>query len=202
MGSRALLNSFRTSNGHPVTLRPLNPHDTTALLRFANALFDEKKVNRDLGLVSFDRQATMAEEREFLSEIVGGMKRKEVVSVAAFDGNRLVGHCDIRRRMREDVMHAGTLGITVLDGYRGVGLGEALMSRALLQARRMGISLVQLTVFANNTAAAGLYIKMGFRKAGTIPGKMVRDGKQLDEVIMYADLGRTDKSISRRRRKS
>jgi hypothetical protein len=46
------------------------------------------------------------------------------VSVAAFDGKRFVGHYDIRRRTREDVMQAGTLGIAALGGYRGVGPGD------------------------------------------------------------------------------
>lgn len=168
-------------------LRPLNACDTPSLLKFANAMFDEKKVNRDLGLVSFDRQSAMAEEREFLSELVRGMKRKEMVSVTAFDGNRLVGHCNVKRRLRGDVMHACTLGVAVLNGYRGVGLGEKLMGEVLCQAGQMGIWLVQLTVFANNPVAIGLYSKMGFRKAGVIPNKVVRDGKQLNEVIMYAD---------------
>ena len=194
--------SFRTSDGRTLLLRPLNPLDATALLKFASAMYDEKKVNRNLGLVSFDREATMAEEREFLSEIVRGMNRKETVSVAAFAGNSLVGHCNIKRRMRRDVLHAGNLGIAVLDGYRGVGLGEELMREALLQARKMGMWLIQLTVFANNFTAAGLYRKMGFRKAGVVPNKMLRDGRYLDEVIMYADLRTIDKSTSRRRRKS
>jgi len=35
------------------------------------------------------------------------MKRKETVTGAAFDGRKLVGHCNIERRMRKDVAHAG-----------------------------------------------------------------------------------------------
>jgi len=202
LGLRTRSQSFRTSDGRSVTLRPLAPRDAPALVGFANAMAEEKKVNRDLGVVSFDRRATTAEEKRFLSETLKGMKRKETVSVAAFDGNRLVGHCDIRRRMRDDVMHAGTLGITVLDGYRGVGLGEKLMSEALLRAWRRGIRLVQLTVFSNNSVARALYGKMGFREVGVIPGKVVRDGKPLDEVIMYAEFRRTDKSTPRPRQKS
>jgi len=194
--------SFRTSDGRSLLLRPFGPRDAPALLHFANAMFDEKRTNRDLGVVSFDKEPTMAEEREFLSEMIRGRERKEVVSVAAFDGIRLVGHCSIKRRMRSDVMHAGTLGIAVLDRYRGVGLGEELMREALLHARRIGISLVQLTVFGNNSVATGLYAKIGFRRAGAIPGKIVRDGRQLDEVIMYADLRAIDKSSSQPRRKS
>jgi len=202
LGPKPRRNSFETSDGRLVTLRSLNPLDTRAILEFANALYEEKRANRDLGLVAFDRQPTVAEEREFLSEIVRGRKRNKVVSVAAFHGKRLVGHCDIRRGTREDVLHAGTLGIAVLRGYRGVGIGEKLMNEALMWARQAGIWLVQLTVFANNSVATGLYRKTGFRKAGVIPNKMARDGRHFDEVIMYVDLRGIDKSTSRGRRKS
>ena len=81
--------SFRTSDGRSLLLRPFGPRDAPALLHFANAMFDEKRTNRDLGVVSFDKEPTMVEEREF-------KERKEVVSVTAFDGRRLVGHCNIK----------------------------------------------------------------------------------------------------------
>ena len=193
-------NTFRTADGRSIVLRNLGAHDTQALLKFAFSMFEEKAANRDLGLVAFDREPTLTEEKEYLSQIIRGRKAGEVVSVAAFDGTKLVGHCEVRRRMREDVVHAGTLGIAVLAGYRGVGLGEKLMGEALFQARQVGIWLVQLTVFANNSVAAGLYRKMGFKKAGRIPDKMLRDRRHIDEVIMYVDLRRSDKSVSQRRK--
>ncbi len=183
-----------------MTLRPLRSGDLRAVLRFAKSMADEKRVDRDLGLISFDRRPSSAEEKRFLDGIVSGRRRKEVVSVVAFDGNKLVGHCDIRRRMADDVMHAGTLGITVLRGYRGFGIGGMLVREALEEAQRMGIWLVQLTVFSKNRRAVGLYRKMGFRRAGIIPNKMMRDGRLLDEMIMYADLRGSDKSPTDSRR--
>jgi hypothetical protein len=46
------------------------------MLKFANALVKEKKTNRDLGIVSFDRRLTKKEEREFLEELIKGMDGK------------------------------------------------------------------------------------------------------------------------------
>ncbi len=194
LGRRGNRRSFSTADGRKVTIRPLRQGDLQAVLRFANSMADEKRVERDLGLISFDRRPSSAEERRFLDGIISGRRRREVVSVAVFDGVKLVGHCDIRRRMADDVMHAGTLGITIRRGYRGVGIGEIIMGEALGEARRIGIWLVQLTVFSKNRPAIGLYRKMGFRRAGIIPNKMMRDGRPLDEMIMYADLRGSDKS--------
>ncbi len=200
MGLLGNRRTFATTDGRRVTLRPLLRRDLPAVLAFANSMVDEKRVNRDLGLVAFDRRMTLNEERGFLDGIISGRRRKEGLSIAAFDGSKLVGHCDVRRRMADDVKHAGTLGITVLRGYRGVGIGEMLLSEALGEAERIGIWLVQLTVFSKNRPAIGLYRKMGFRKVGIIPGKMMRDGTPLDEMIMYADLRGSDKSTTKSRR--
>jgi len=54
-------NSFKTTDGRWLRLRPFHRLDAPALLEFANAMFDEKKVNRDLGIISFDRRPTVAE---------------------------------------------------------------------------------------------------------------------------------------------
>lgn len=119
--------------------------------------------------------------------------------MAAFSEKKLVGNCDIFRRKMKDVHHTGVLGIVILEGYRGVGLGEAMMLTALAQATKVGIWLVELQVFANNKQARALYEKLGFRMVGLVPNKIVRRGKSIDEVVMYADLRPTDKSSNRRR---
>jgi RimJ/RimL family protein N-acetyltransferase len=45
-----------------------------------------------------------------------------------------------------------------------------------------------LEVFANNPRARSLYTRVGFREAGTIPQKIQREGKLIDEVVMYIRL--------------
>ncbi len=179
---------FRTSDDRKVVLRTLRRNDIDAMLKFANALVREKKTNRDLGIISFDRWLTKKEEGRFLRMVIDGVKRKNVVSLAAFADGKMVGHCDLRRRLPRDVRHSGVFGIVILDGYRGVGIGERMMGEALREARRVGIWLVELTVFAANARAIHLYEKLGFSRVGVVPGKMLRDGRHLDEVVMYADL--------------
>jgi RimJ/RimL family protein N-acetyltransferase len=100
----------------------------------------------------------------------------------------MVGNCDITGRKLKDVRHTGVLGIAIIDGYRGVGLGEQMIRAALNQATKIGIWLVELEVFANNERARQLYSKIGFKKVGTVPKKIQRNGKLIDEVVMYIHL--------------
>jgi len=179
---------FVTSDGRRCVLRAPIARDLNGLTRFANAFAKEKHNNPDLGLVSFDRRLTREQEGRWLREIIEGVAREEAVSVAAFVGGRVVGHSAIHRRRFKDDRHSGVFGIAVLDGYRGVGIGEKLMGEVLDRAWRIGIQLVELDVFSNNVAAIRLYEKMGFKKAGTIPDKIFRRGRYYDEDVMFLDL--------------
>lgn len=196
MKSEEPVAEFHTDDSRRCLLRGLKRGDLDAALAFANAFVKEKKSNRDLGLLGFDERVTRVKEEKWLRSLVSAVKRREAVSIAAFVDGKMVGHCDVRRRRSADEHHTGVLGIAVLDGYRGVGLGRRLMSGALRAAKGIGLELVELQVFATNEAAIALYEKMGFRKAGVIPNKMMRGGRYFDELTMYLGLGRTDKSPS------
>lgn len=185
---------YKTSDNRLVTLRSLRYADLDAMVEFANKIAKEKKTNRDLGIVSFDRRMTREKERRFLKMIIEGSRSGDVISLGAFAGGKLVGHCDLKRRKPNDVRHTGVLGIVILDGYRGVGVGEKLITEVLGEALRKGVWLIELTTFAINEGAIHLYEKFGFHRVGIVPGKMLRDGMLLDEVVMYADLRGSDKS--------
>ncbi len=191
---------FESHDGRRVTVRALKRSDLGSLLKFAGTILREKAGDPDFGIISLDTRPTRAEEREFLGKIIRGIARHEVASLAAFVDGELVGHADVWRRRPRDVRHTGVFGIIVRDGYRNVGIGERLMREVLEQSRRQGVWLVELTLFATNDRAAQLYEKLGFVKVGTVPGKFLRRGRQIDEVVMYADLRRTDKSSRKRRR--
>jgi ribosomal protein S18 acetylase RimI-like enzyme len=193
---------FRTKDGREVLLRPLALGDVNALVPFVNRLAKEKKMNRDLGIGSFDGRVTRKFEKGFLDSIVAAEKERLAVTMAAFAGRELVGECTLRRRERRDTRHTGVLGIVILDEYRGVGVGEKLMAEVLQRARRIGVWLVELEAMEINRGAIHLYEKLGFRRVGVVPGKILRDGRELDIVVMFADLRRTDKSSPAGRGKS
>lgn len=188
---------FIAEDGSAIVLRPLEKGDLTELLRFANNLVLERKENPDLGIVSLYRKVSRADERKFLSRVLLAMKRREAVSVAAFVGGRLVGNCDVSRREMPDFRHSGVLGMAILSEYRGIGLGTMMIRLALRESFRMGVWLVELQVFETNAAAVRLYEKVGFKKVGIVPNKILREGRLTNEIRMYADLREIRKAASR-----
>ena len=179
----------------PTVLRALRSRDLPKIVEFANTLFEERGRNPDLGIISLDRRVSRSGEKKYLDRVLAGIRKDEEVSVAAFGGGRMVGNCDVKRRTLYDVMHTGVLGIAIIDGYRGFGLGAAMVRTALSQARRIGVWLVELQVFSSNEPAIRLYQRLGFRRIGTVPNKILRGRRHIDEALMYIDLRRTDKSM-------
>jgi len=77
----------------------------------------------------------------------------------------------------------------VAPAQRGRGLGRLLMLAAIAHARTMrGIRQVQLSVTANNAAAASLYASLGFAEYGTERESLCVNGQLYDETLMALPL--------------
>jgi ribosomal protein S18 acetylase RimI-like enzyme len=60
----------------------------------------------------------------------------------------------------------GEIGMAVARGWRGRGVGSALLAAAIEWARERGLHKLSLGVFPHNTAAIALYRKVGFVEEG------------------------------------
>jgi RimJ/RimL family protein N-acetyltransferase len=77
----------------------------------------------------------------------------------------------------------GELGMMVAAGWRGRGVGTALVAAAIDRARERGLHKVTLGVFPHNEAAIGLYRKFGFVEEGRLRSHMRRANGELWDVI-------------------
>jgi len=72
----------------------------------------------------------------------------------------------------QGVMDRGPIGaiqnVGVVPAYRGLGLGRALVRRALIGFRQAGLRRAYLEVTAENCVAVLLYREAGFRRAKTL----------------------------------
>lgn len=175
---------FTLPDGRRLVLRALSSSDLAQAVRFANALVREGRTNRELGVL-LDTPVTRKEEREWLARVVSGIRRENTFSVAAFHDGSLVGNCDIWRQRFKDLRHSGTLGIAILDGYRGLGLGRKMLQHLLKASAGGGLTLAELRVLSINRRAIRLYASLGFKEAGRVPGKIIRNGRRIDEILMF-----------------
>jgi len=105
--------------------------------------------------------------------------------VASLANGEIVGWCDIiAPRSWPEFRHVGQLGMGVLAGWRGLGIGTALMTTALAACPARGFSRIELEVYAHNTAAIALYQRQGFVEEGRKLGARILDGEEQDLVLM------------------
>lgn len=79
----------------------------------------------------------------------------------------------------------GEVALAVAPGYRGRGIGTALLAVAIDTARAEGMHKLTLSVFAHNEPALALYRKLGFVEEGRRVKHYRRaDGQLWDAVEM------------------
>ena len=77
------------------------------------------------------------------------------------------------------------LGMLVAAGWRGRGVGTALLVEAIGRARAAGAHKLALQVWPHNTAAVALYEKFGFEREGYLRRHYRRrSGELWDALIM------------------
>ncbi|MBJ6988254.1 MULTISPECIES: GNAT family N-acetyltransferase [unclassified Devosia] len=85
--------------------------------------------------------------------------------LVAVNQDVVIGWCDICREP-DMARHVGSLGMGVMSGFRGRGVGSALMKSALAAAKEEGFKRIELEVYASNTKAIALYERFGFEREG------------------------------------
>ena len=116
---------------------------------------------------------------------IGVDEEKRVLAQATRDGNlvlgaileeQIVGWVTVFRSRHEFRQHVGELGMGVVQGFRGVGIGAALMAAALAWAAEHGFEKINLGVRTSNDRARALYERFGFVQEGL----RVNEVKDLD----------------------
>lgn len=116
--------------------------------------------------------------RRMFDEHVGD--ENKAVFVAEVDG-QVVGNLGIH------VLGYGVaeFGMAVLDGFRGQGVGSALLEAGIAFARERGAHKVALQMWPHNEAGRRLYEKFGFVEEGHLRRHYPRrNGEIWDAVVM------------------
>ncbi len=157
-----------------ITVRHSEPEDYEAMHR----IFSGQRAIAGTLQMPFPRAETW---RERLSEPPEGL-----YSLVACVEGEVVGEISLhtfptRWRMR----HAGSIGMVVRDDWQGRGVGTALMEAALdLADNWLGLTRIELRVYADNTAGIALYEKFAFEVEGTHRRFAFRDGEYVDAYSM------------------
>jgi diamine N-acetyltransferase len=150
-----------------VLFRPCGPADLETLRALAWRTYDEtfRHVNTAETMDAYLETAFARERLE--KELRNPLSSFQFL----YSDGRLAGYLKLNEgEAQTEGAEPGALEIEriyVERGFQGLGLGAAMVDRAVEIARRKGKTVVWLGVWERNENAIGFYRKMGFRKAGT-----------------------------------
>lgn len=107
------------------------------------------------------------------------LDHKSLVAVARVDG-LLAGSYYLKPNFHGRAAHIANAGYFVVRGFRGRGIGEALVHHSMAEARRLGFDALQFNLVFESNPARRLYERLGFRAVGRIPDAV--DG---EDAIVY-----------------
>lgn len=157
---------------------------TIVIERFAEAhidgitaLYNDPAVARQLLQMPY-------QSREVWRKRLDPDNERRVALVALHQGT-VIGSCSIEQFARIRRTHCGSIGMGVAVQWQGKGIGSRLLAAVLEVADSwMNLQRVELTVYADNDAAVGLYRKFGFEHEGLLRDYAVRDGRYVDTLAM------------------
>ncbi|MCP1445792.1 putative acetyltransferase [Pseudomonas sp. GGS8] len=150
------------------------------------ALYNDPAVARQMLQMPF--QSTEVWRQRLMAD------NERAVKLVALHQGSVIGNIGLEQFSRIRRSHAGSLGMGVAVAWQGKGVGSTLLAAALDVADNwMNLQRVELSVYADNEAAIGLYRKFGFETEGLFRDYAVRDGRLVDTLSM-ARLRRTPKA--------
>jgi RimJ/RimL family protein N-acetyltransferase len=155
-----------------IAVREATPGDVDALVELLVAVAEEGR------WIGAEAPVDLAARRRRMADDVDG---EDVVVLVAEVGGELVGELGLHLAR----YGVGELGMVVAAGWRGRGVGSALLGEAVDRARGAGAHKLALQVWPHNAAAIALYERFGFQREGYLRRHYRRrSGELWDAVVM------------------
>ena len=132
-------------------------------------------------LLTTETWRDVAEERRFIKSV---RRDRDAALFVVDDGGRVVARLSIARDSHPASPHVADLGLMVAADHRRRGIGRALLDHAVAWARGTGVRKLELHVFPWNEPAIALYESFGFEREGLRRGHYLRDGTEVDAILM------------------
>jgi RimJ/RimL family protein N-acetyltransferase len=177
MKTGKIFSRFTAQDGREVILRTLKWEDLDDVIALINSLVEE---GADIARM---QKVTRDEEADWLGKKLANLENDAVFLLGAEVDGKLIANSKFRMNTGRS-SHVSEIGIIIRKGYRDKGIGTEMLNILLSEAKKRGLKLVFLRVFATNERAFHVYKKVGFVESGRIPQKIFKKGKYIDEVIM------------------
>jgi acetyltransferase len=160
-------------------IRELKQHD----LHLEAVLIDTVESG---GSIGFLPPVSAEEAQAYWNTVFAAVEQGGRTLSAAYLEGQIVGAVQLGLEMRANGLHrAEVMKLMVHRKARGLGIGRELMVHVESLARRLGRTLLVLDTRSGDVAEQ-LYLRLGYQRAGTIPGyARSASGELHDTVFMY-----------------
>lgn len=170
-------------NGKQVCIRTPVAEDAKKVIEYLKAVFTDDRFFMTTAEEAKQWQ-TPEKEREVIQKNYQDANKLMLVTESE---NQVVSFANIWVGERNRNQHVAQIGISILPGYRNVGLGTTIIQTMIdWAAAHSGIEKLALGVWSKNTRAIKLYQKMGFIEEGRkVKEVKYADGSYDDCICMY-----------------
>jgi RimJ/RimL family protein N-acetyltransferase len=172
---------FLAKNGEAFLIRQAVPGDAAELLRGIHSVLAEQS---DFFLTQADEfHVELDQEQTWIQSHIDA---ENSVMFVALHGDDMIGWANLQGGRRIKQRHHATLGITVVEAWRGQGVGRALMEELLAWAAANPLlEKLKLEVVSTNAVALDLYRSLGFVEEGRHSRDWIKpDGTYQDLISM------------------
>ncbi len=153
-------------------------------------VFRQRMLNEAPWAFAASPSADITSQADTLRELLSGEQNVLVVAEDAPGGSLIAGAGVVGHRHEKMAHRAKIWGVFVDRSWRGRGLGERVMRRAIGVAKGWeGVDSVSLSVSANAPEARRLYERLGFVRWGTEPAALRLGDEVYDEdhMVLHFD---------------
>jgi putative acetyltransferase len=162
-----------------VNVRRATPADAASLVEHIRAIVSEPVRTTPLDP---DEVMDVATERARVEQFASSSR---AIMLVAQDGGQIVGELTIRCiSPRRTLQHVASLGMSVRASHRRRGIGRALLEHGIEWCRSIGITRLELYVFADNAPAIALYEALGFQHEGRRRQVVKLGETYIDDLVM------------------
>lgn len=170
-------------NNQEVILREATVADAPALLQCITTYIPDSVY---IPKLEMEMVTDITEEESWIRTLIA---RPNALLLVAEHNGQLIGNIDLTGNSRKVMQHTAVVGMGMLSEWRNVGLGTALLEKAISWAKDNEIlEMLWLQVYTANTAGIQLYQKMGFQENGTIPQFFKHEDLYFDQMTMSLKL--------------
>ena len=160
-----------------IRVRRAAPGDAQALVALAESVGSEE----GRWILGSGPWRSVSDERRYLRTV---QRHADAAVFVAEDDGTIVARLSLARDPHPASRHVADLGLMVSAEHRRLGIGRALLEEAVSWARGAGVRKLELHVFPWNEPALALYEAFGFRQEGLRRRHYVREGDEVDAVLM------------------